>query len=585
MNWQLFRRFLPFIRPYRRWLAVVFAATLVGPILNTAKVWLLKVVIDNVIRQGQMDVLAWVCAGYIGIAAGKGIASYADNYLGGWVGTRVVRDLRAAVYDQLQGLSLRFYHGQRLGDLLTRLTSDVGAIEDLLVSGIVDLLARSLTILLFVGMLFYLNSALALIAIIVTPVLAVASVRYARRMREAQSAVRERLSALTSRAEEGLSAIALVKAFARQHFEQERFVAAATDSSNARLRAVRGQALFMAAVELISTVGTVLVVWLGSEQVISGQFTLGGLVIFLGYMGSLYNPIQGLSHQGAGIQRALVGAGRVADILDAAPDLRERRHDPDLPPMRGGVEFRDVSFGYTPARQVLDRFNLNIRPGEMVALVGASGAGKTTVVSLLLSYYDAQGGAVVIDGHDLRDHNPSSVREQIAAVLQEPMLFQTTVRENLRYGRLDATDAAIAEAARAAGADEFIRELPDGYDTLLGPRGAGLSGGQKQRLAIARAMLKEAPIVILDEATSALDSVTEAQVLRALRARLAGRSALVVAHRLSTVRVADRIAVLAGGHVVELGTHDDLLLLGGRYAEFYARQTGGSPETLLQPVR
>lgn len=572
MKWHLYRRFLPFVRPYRRQLVVVLVATLVRPILNTAKVWLLKLVIDNVIRQGQMDVLAWVSAGYLGIAVGKGLASFVDDYLGGWVGTRLVRDLRATLYDSLQALSLRFYHGQRLGDLLTRLTSDIGAIEDLLVSGIVDLLARTLTIVLYVGMLFYLNSSLALIAVVVTPALAIMSVSYARRMRIAQSAIRERLSALTSRAEEGLSAIALVKAFAREHFEQARFVEAATASSDARLRGLRVQAFFTPAVEVLSTVGTVLVVWLGSEQVMSGQFTLGGLVIFLGYLGSLYTPIQGLSRQGAGIQRAFVGAGRVAEILDAAPDLRERRNHPDLPPARGAVEFRNMSFGYTPDRWVLDGFNLSIRPGEMVALVGASGAGKTTVVSLLLSYYDAQRGAVEIDGRDLRCYNPTSVRTQIASVLQEPMLFQSTIRENLRYGRLDATDSEIEEAARAAGADSFIRTLSDGYDTLLGPRGAGLSGGQRQRLAIARALLKDAPIVILDEATSALDTATEAQVLCALRERLAGRSALVVAHRLSTVRHADRIAVLSEGRVAELGTHEQLLELGGLYATFYASQ-------------
>ncbi|MBF6614131.1 MAG: ABC transporter ATP-binding protein [Chloroflexi bacterium] len=560
------------MRPYRRQLVVVLIATLVRPILNTAKVWLLKLVIDNVIRQGQMDVLAWVSAGYLGIAIGKGFSSFVDDYLGGWVGTRVVRDLRAALYDRLQSLSLRFYHGQRLGDMLTRLISDIGAIEDLLVSGIVDLLARTLTILLFVGMLFYLNSSLALIALVVTPALALTSVGYARRMRTAQSAIRERLSALTSRAEEGLSAIALVKAFAREGFEQGRFVEAATASSDARLKGLRVQALFTPAVELMSTVGTVLVVWLGSEQVMSGQFTLGGLVIFLGYMGSLYTPIQGLSHQGAGIQRAFVGAGRVAEILDASPDVRERRHHPDLPSIGGLVEFRDVSFGYTPDRLVLDGFNLSIHPGEMVALVGASGAGKTTVVSLLLSYYDVQGGAMEIDGHDLRCYNPSSVRRQIAAVLQEPMLFQATIRENLRYGWLDATDAEIEEAARAACAEGFIQNLPDGYDTLLGPRGVGLSGGQRQRLAIARALLKDAPVMILDEATSALDAATEANVLCAVRERMAGCSALVVAHRLSTVRYADRIAVLSEGRIAELGMHEELLGLGGLYASFCATQ-------------
>jgi ATP-binding cassette subfamily B protein len=580
MNWDLYRRFLPFVRPYRWQLIVVFLATLARPALSAAKVWLLKVVIDNVILGKQPDLLLWVCTGYIVITVARGLASYLDDFVGGRVGTRIVRDLRVTLYDHLQGLSLRFYHNQRLGDLLTRLTSDIGAIEEMLVSGIVDLLSRAFTIVLFVGILFYLNSSLALVSLVVIPALVLVSVIYARRSHVTQVAIRERLSALTSKAEEGLSAIALVKAFAREPFEHARFTQASTDSSDARLRAVRVQAVFNPVVDLVSTVGMVLVVWLGTQLVLSGQFTVGGLVVFLGYLGSLYAPIQGLSRQGASIQRALVGAARVGEILNAPAGQRERRGRLDLSPgleAYGLVEFRDVTFGYVPEHPVLRGLSLAIRPGEVVALVGASGAGKTTVVSLLLSYYDADTGAIEIDGKDTRDFNPPSVRRQVAAVLQEPMLFQASVRENIRYGRLDASDADVEEAARAAGADDFIQGLSERYDTQVGPRGARLSGGQRQRLAIARALLKDAPIVVLDEATSALDSLSEARVMQALRTGLADRAVLLVAHRLSTVRHADRIAVLSEGRIAEIGTHEELLALGGLYYRFYESQQGATP--------
>lgn len=570
----LFRQFLPFLRPYRGRLLITLLATLLRPLLNTAKVLLLMVVIDTVLRGNQLGLLPWVCAAYVAIALAKGAVSFADDYLGGWVGAHVVRDLRMRLYDSLQGLSLRYFHGQRLGDLLTRLTTDIGAIEDLLVSGFADALANVLTVILFVAMLFYLDPVLALAGLALVPLLALTSVSYAGRTRAAQLALRERSSVLASTAEEGLSAVALIKAFAREPFEGERFGHAATGILAARLRAIRLRALFTPLIDLTATGGTVLVVWFGSQAVASGRLTLGGLVVFLGYLGSLYAPIQGLSRLGGTVQRALVGAERVAEVLDADPTLRERRGTEALPPVCGDVAFSRVTFGYDPAHPVLRDFSLTMRRGETVALVGASGAGKTTVVSLLLAYYDADAGAVTIGGNDVRNYDPPSVRRQIAAVLQEPMLFQASVRENIRYGRLGATDEMIEEAARAAGADAFIRGLPQGYDTPVGPRGARLSGGQRQRLSLARALLADAPIFILDEATAALDAVTEADVLRTVRERLVDRTVIIVAHRLSTVRNADRIAVLDGGCVAELGTHEELLALRGRYFQMYELQMG-----------
>lgn len=574
----LVQRFLPFLRPYRGQLAAVLLATLLRPVLATAKVWLLKIVIDVVIREHRLTVLPAVCGAYLAITLARGFASFVDDDLGGRVGSGMVRDLRVAVYDHLQSLSLRFYHTRRLGDLLTRLTGDVAAIEDLLVTGLTDLLAQVLTVLLFMGMLLYLDASLALVALGVLPVLAYLSYDNARRSRPIQQETRDSVSALTATAEEALSAVALVKAFARGPFEQERFTRAATRGRDARRASIRLRAVLTPLVELVGTAGTVAVVWFGARAVLGGSLSLGGLVVFLGYLGSLYNPLQSLSRASGMLQRARVGAERVAELLDVPPELRERGQSRRLEATAGRVVFRDVTFGYVPGRAVLRGLNLTVRPGEVVGLVGTSGAGKTTVVSLLLAYYDPDDGVVAIDGQNLRHVDPSSARQQIAAVLQEPMLFHASIRENLRYGRLDATDAEIEEAARLVGADEFIRQLPEGYDTLVGPRGSRLSGGQRQRLAIARALLKDTPILILDEATSALDPQSEAAVLQSLRSRRPGQSTLLVAHRLSTLLYADRVVVLEGGQVVESGAPSELLARNGPFRRLHAGATDPIPD-------
>lgn len=553
---------------------LVLLATLARPACSAARVWLLKVLVDDVLAARRPDRLVLVAGGYIAITLVKAAASFVDDFVGGWVGSHVVRDLRLTVYDHLQGLSLRFYHQQRLGDLLTRLTADVAAIEDLLMNGLADALVHAITIVVFAGLLFVLDARLAAIALVALPALAFVARASTERTRVAQVGLREASSSLTSTAEEGLSAVALVKAFAREPLEGKRFAAASTVLMQARLRVTWLRAVFVPAIDVVATAGTVLVIWQGGRAVLEGRMTVGSLVVFLGYLGALYAPVQALIRLGSTLQRARVGGDRVLDILDRPRAEIEPGDRPPLRAARGAVAFRDVWFGYDPVRPVLRGLDLTIEPGEMVAVVGASGAGKTTIVSLLLAYYQADEGTVSIGRQDLRRFNPRSVREQVAAVLQEPMLFQASVRENLRYGRLDATDAEIEEAARRAQADEFIGRLPDGYETLVGPRGARLSGGERQRLALARALLKPAPVLVLDEATSALDPATEAAVLSSLRTSCEQRAVLLVAHRLSAVRHADRIAVLSRGRVSEVGTHQDLLARQGAYAQFYRLQVG-----------
>jgi ATP-binding cassette, subfamily B, bacterial len=570
----VYRRFLPLLMPYRRRLAVALAASATGPLLIAGRIWLLKVLIDTVLRGHRPGLLPFVAGGFVAIAVVRGVAVSCQTSASGWVGTQVVQDLRRQLYGSLHHRSLRFFHGQRLGDLLTRLSGDIASIEDLLVSGLTAIVSYCVTIVLFLALLLVLNPGLVAVAAGIVPVLAVATVVEARRGRSAQQEIRDRTSELTSTAEEGLSAIALVKAFARREHEQRRFGAASERSAHARLRAVQLRAVFPPLAELVAAIGTAVVVWVGAEQVLAGHLSLGSLVVFMSYLASLYVPIQGLSRLASTFQRALVGAERVVEILDASVEHDERSGASALPRVTGEVEFRHVTFGYTPDVPVLQDVSFAVSPGELVALIGPSGAGKTTVVSLLLSYYDPDAGIVTLDGNTLHQCDPDSGRRQIAAVLQEPMLFNASIRENIRYGRLDASDADVEAAAGIAQAHDFIRRLPEGYDTVVGPRGSRLSGGQRQRLAIARAVVKEAPVLVLDEATSALDPATEARVLHAIRETSAGRAVLLIAHRYSTVSYADRIVMLDQGRVVGHGTESELRASNVTYREFVRRQTG-----------
>ena len=541
-------QFWQLLSPYWPRLIGVLVASASSPALLAGRIWLLKVLIDDVLRLHRSGLLLPVAAGFLGTSLIRAALDAYKTRTSGMLGAEVVRELRVQTYAKLQASSLAHLHSRQLGDLLTRVSVDTAAIEELLVSGLAALVSYSVTLVFFLVLLVILNPGLILIAAGVVPVLALTTILDARRSRTAQSDLRERTSDLTSTAEEGLSAVALVKAFARGRHETERLATAAERSARARLRVVGLRSTFGPLSELVVGVGTAVVVWIGARQVLAGHLSLGSLIVFLSYLASLYGPIQGLSRLGSTLQRALVGAQRILEVLHTPASACDRRGLP-LPRRSRSVEFSGVSFAYQAGHPVLEDVSFTIEPGEMVALVGPSGAGKTTVVSLLLSYYDASAGRVSLGGLDLSEFSADSCREAVSAVLQEPMLFNTSVRENIRYGRLDASDAEVVATAQVAQAHDFIVALPDGYDTTVGPRGSRLSGGQRQRIAIARALLKPAPVVVLDEATSALDVETEAHVLAALRDACADRAILLVAHRASAVRFADRVLRLAAGRL------------------------------------
>ncbi len=588
-------RFLSLLKPYRRRLFITFLATLARPLLNAAKIYLLKLIVDNLIIQPTGPIVLWICGGYLAIALLKGVANYIDQYQGAYVGGRVVIDLRHQLFARFLRLSLRYHHNHRVGESVSRLISDVGAVEDVLVSGITDGATQTLTILIFAIMLFYLDPLLAALSLLVLPLLFASLVLYAHRSRIASREVRIRLSELTATAEEVLSAIALVKSFMRFPHEEQRFRTRGEQHWRARLDAARQRAIFIPLSDIIATIGTVLVVYFGARALTAGTLTIGGLVIFLAYLGQLYNPLLSLSRLGNTMQGGLAAAERVASLLDLSAQENEpyaallpqypllQMRNPLHEIIYPAISFEHVSFAYKTEQPVLQDFNLTIPRGTIVGLVGASGGGKSTAIALLQRLYEPDSGRVTVFGHDIRAFETPVLRQQIAVVPQEVTLFMGSIRDNIAYGRLDADPDAILRAAQQAGILEM--KLADGLDTLIGPRGTKLSGGQRQRVAIARALVRKTPILIFDEATSALDTLSEERI-RSTLATLRGRhTILLVAHRLSTVRSADLIAVVEQGHIVELGSHEELLQQNGTYAALvhgqYTADISKQPTTTL----
>ncbi|GAC1670127.1 MAG: ABC transporter ATP-binding protein [Candidatus Acidiferrum sp.] len=557
--------------------------------LTVFRPWPLKVVIDRVLSHrptrvpflsswldnttlSRMHILYGACAATLLIAVSTGLLTYWYTRTLGSVGQRFVFDLRCRLFAHMQRLSLRFHDTQRRGDLITRLTSDIQSIQDLISNGLIVLGSNAFLLIGMLILMFWLNWQFALVALAIAPLLFWTVFRYTYRIKIAAREARVSTGLLASVAQETLASIRIVQGLAQEEQQNDRFHAQSENSLRSYLEGVRYQARVAPLVDVFAAIGLALVMWFGATQVLSGHLTTGDLIVFFAYVTNLYSPIKALARLSYVTSKASVGAERIADVLRVRSEVSDRPGAREASQLKGEIDFHDVSFEYSSGRSVIANINLRIAPGEKVAIVGSTGAGKSTLISLIPRLYDPSRGAVLIDGQDIRNYSVQSLRAQISIVLQDSLLFSGTIRDNIAFGRPDASDKEIAAAALVANAAEFIDRLPDGYETLVAEGGTTLSGGQKQRIAIARAILRASPILILDEPTSGLDAASERTVIDALERAASGRTTLLIAHRLTTVRLADRIIVLEKGRIVEEGPHRELLARKGNYAHLYSLQ-------------
>jgi ATP-binding cassette, subfamily B, bacterial len=578
----LARRFWPYMRPYRRTLAAALALVVIVPAIDTATIYTYKLLVDDVIVPQDLHALIWVGGLFAVLTILGGFASFGDDYVGTWVAEHVLLDLRIGVFAHLQRLSLDFFDRRRLGDLIARLTGDVSAIETMTLYALGDALSYLAQILFFGAALLLLSWQLALTALLIAPLFWLATRHFSREIKHASREKRRRSGLISAVAEESLGNVAVVQAYNRQEGEVERLRRESQGALDAEMTATRLRAVFSPLLDVFEMVGALLVVGLGTYELSQGRLSYGGMVAFLAYLTQLYGPIRRLSRLVNSVFAATASAERVSELLDERPSVPAPSR-----PWRGGrprghLAFDDVSFTYPgTGREALHDISFDVAPGEIVALAGASGAGKSTVAKLILRFYDPTAGAVRLDGDDLREHDLRHLRDHIALLLQETLIFDATVRENIAFGRPQASAAAIERAARAADAHDFITSLPEGYDTLVGQRGRLLSGGQRQRIAIARAMVRDAPLLVLDEPTTGLDVASGERILGPLRRLMAGRATVVISHDLLIARDADRIVVLDGGRVAEAGGHAALLARDGVYARLWRLREEGMQDALV----
>jgi subfamily B ATP-binding cassette protein MsbA len=568
----LYLRLLKYVRPYMFRVVVAVICIILAAAANLYVPWIIKDVIDDVLTAKDMAMLNIIAGGIIVVFLLRGIFFYGQTYLMAFVGQRVIIDIREALYRHLQRLSLSYFETRRTGAIMSYITNDVAALQAALVESVIEMLTESVVLVGSMAAMFFIHWKLSLLTFITLPLVFQAINVFGKKLRRAGAVMQERAADITSVLQETVLAVRVIKSFVREDYEIERFGRENYHNFRAQMKSAQLMATLTPLIEFLAAIGVTVIIWYGGHEVIGGSLTTGALMAFLIYVVNLSNPIKRLSRVYGNIQKALAAAQRVFEVLDTEPDIQDKPGAEDLPSINGQVAFHNVSFEYKPGEPALVDISLTARPGQVVAIVGPSGAGKTTIANLIPRFYDPFAGYIAIDGIDIKTVTLASLRRQIGIVPQETMLFNGTVYENILYGDLDAPQEAVIAAAKAANADNFIREMPQGYETQIGERGAKLSGGQRQRIAIARAILKNPRVLILDEATSALDTESESLVQEALDKLMVGRTSFVIAHRLSTVQRADVILVMERGRIIEQGSHATLINTGGLYSKLYQVQ-------------
>lgn len=580
---QVARRLLTLLHPHWKRMTLAFVLMLGATALTLLTPYLIKIAIDQNIAQGDTAGLhrtaLLIAAAFLGTFA----TTAGQRYQLAWVGQRVLGTLRQQLFDHLQRLSLSYHDNHIVGVTVSRVINDVGVINELLSQGLLTLIGDTLLLGGIVVVMVSMSPKLALLSFLVMPVMVLVTQLFARRAKVAFRDTRAKVAAVVGDLAENIAGMRVIQAFAQEDATQERFDEVNRANRDAHISAMSLSFVFLPAVEFLGTLATATVLWFGGLAVLHGEVTIGVMVAFLAYVNRFFQPIQELSQLYTTMQSAMAGGERVLGVLDTAPAVADPIDGQEMPPIQGRIELEDVDFFYRADAPVLRDINLVIEPGQTVALVGPTGAGKTSIANLIARFYEVTGGAVLIDDIDVRSMTQYSLRRQMGLVPQDPFLFPGTIRDNIRFGRLDASDEAVEAAALSANAHDFIVAMPEGYDTVILEGGANLSVGQRQLICIARAVLADPRILILDEATASVDTVTESLIQEALDRLLEGRTSIVIAHRLSTIRNADLICVLQAGQIVERGRHEELLAQGGLYASLYARQFVDVDENLLKP--